>query len=267
MKNIAIITGASSGLGKEFVRQLDEIANLDEIWMIGRNEERLKNTDFQTRALLRPFCLDLCAAASVDFLKTLLELETPVVRMLINCAGFGLLGRVDGLSIHGQEDMIDVNCKALTALTAICIPYMQKGSRILQTASAGAFLPQPGFAVYAATKSYVLSFSRALYKELLPKHIYVTTMCPGPVDTPFFAVSSPDGKPAGIKKYFVANPKKVVAHALKASVLKKELAIYGVSMKALYFISHFPITGLWSMGCRLSEYARNMQDMLQKNNQ
>lgn len=256
MKNIAIITGASSGLGKEFVRQLDEIANLDEIWMIGRNEERLKNTDFQTRSSLRPFCLDLCVPSSFDFLKGLLELETPTVRMLINCAGFGLSGRVDRLSEGGQGSMIDVNCKALTMLTKLCIPYMEKGSRILQTASAGAFLPQPEFAVYAATKSYVLSFSRALYKELLPKHIYVTTICPGPVDTPFFEISSPGGKPAGIKKYFVANPKRVVAHALKASVLKKELAIYGVSMKALYFFSHFPIAGVWSLICRIREYVK-----------
>lgn len=253
MKNIAVITGASSGIGKEFVRQLDEIANLDEIWMIGRNGGRLNNIGYKTHSLLRPFCLDLCEAASADFLKNLLRLETPTVRVLINCAGFGLSGRVDRLSADKQLAMIDVNCKALTMVTRLCIPYMGKGSRILQTASAGAFLPQPEFAVYAATKSYVLSFSRALYKELLPKHIYVTAVCPGPVDTPFFETASPDGKPAGFKKYFMAKPKKVVAHALKASVLKKELAIYGFFMKALYFFSHLPVTEMWSFGCRLRE--------------
>lgn len=239
--NIAIITGASSGIGKEFIGQLDAIARLDEIWLISRNEDKLKGITIKTRAQKRIIPLDLTDESAYIYLEELLRIEKPSIKMLINCAGFGLTGRVDELPTNLQGEMIDLNCKALTKMTGICIPYMDKGSRIIEMASAGAFLPQAEFAVYAATKSYVLSFSRALYRELLPKHIYVTTVCPGPVDTPFFEISSKDGKPAGIKKYFVADPEKVVKHALKASVMKKSLAIYGLSMKALYIGSHFPL--------------------------
>lgn len=239
--NIAIITGASSGMGVEFVRQLDAIANLDEIWMIGRNEHKLQSITFETKALKRKLSLDLLSNEAYAYLKYLLTDEMPCIRMLINCAGFGLSGNMEALSGELQTDMIDLNCKALTRLTMLCLPYMQKGSRIIQMASAGAFVPQPGFAVYAASKAYVLSLGRALHAELYPKHIYVTTVCPGPVDTPFFEVSSKDGKPAGIKKYFMVKPDKVVKHALKASILKKELAIYGISMKALYVLAHLPL--------------------------
>ncbi len=243
--NIAIVTGASSGMGKEFVRQLDDIANLDEIFLIARSQEKLDACDFDTRAYKRLTALDLTLDSSYEYLRTLFEIEKPCIRMLVNCAGFGLTGTVEELSGQKQAEMVDLNCKALTKLTALCLPYMKEGSRIIQMASAGAFLPQPGFAVYAASKSYVLSFGRALYAELYPQHIYVTTVCPGPVDTPFFEVSSKDGAPVGIKKYFMAKPEKVVKHALKASVMKKELAIYGVSMKGLYVLSRLPLTKIY----------------------
>ena len=240
--NVAVITGASSGMGKEFARQLDAIANLDEIFLIARSQEKLDAIDFETKAYKRPTALDLTQDPSYEYLRTLFEIEKPCIRMLINCAGFGLTGTVEELSGQKQGEMIDLNCKALTKLTSLCLPYMTKGSRIIQMASAGAFLPQPEFAVYAASKSYVLSFGRALHAELYPKQIYVTTVCPGPVDTPFFEVASKEGAPAGIKKYFMAKPEKVVKHALKASILKKDLAIYGVSMKGLYALSHLPFT-------------------------
>ena len=248
--NIAVITGASSGMGKEFVRQLDAIANLDEIWMIARSEEKLNAIDFATNAVKRPIPLDLTTPEAFHYIKMLLELEKPCIRMLINCAGFGLCGRVDDLDHDAQTEMIDLNCKALMSLTKLCVPYMEKGSRIIELSSAGAFLPQPEFAVYAASKAFVLSFGRALYRELLPKHIYVTTVCPGPVDTPFFKTASKDGKPVGIKKYFIVKPEKVVTHALKASILKKELAIYGLPMKALYAASHLPVAELMCIGSK-----------------
>ena len=126
--------------------------------------------------------------------------------------------------------MIDLNCRALTAITEICLPFMRKDSRIINLASAAAFCPQPSFAVYAATKAYVLSFSRALHMELKSKGIYVTAVCPGPVKTEFFRVS---GELTGtLKKLTAAGTQAVVRKALKDSLAKKQLSVYGPPMKA-----------------------------------
>lgn len=128
--------------------------------------------------------------------------------------------------------MVDLNCRALTRMTLLCLPYMHPGSRIINLASAAAFCPQPYFAVYAATKSYVLSFSRSLGEELKTRGITVTAVCPGPVDTPFFDVS---GKPQNfLKELTMAQPGPVVHQALKDSRKRKELSIYGLPMKLTY---------------------------------
>ena len=109
------------------------------------------------------------------------------------------------------------------------MPWMHKGTRIINLASAAAFCPQAKFAVYAATKSYVLSFSRSLAAELKEKGIFVTAVCPGPVDTPFFEVS---GKlPGGMKEAVMADPVQVVKQALIDAKYKKEVSVYGMAMK------------------------------------
>ena len=89
----------------------------------------------------------------------------PQVKFLVNAAGFGKIGNVCDLSEKDQSGMVQVNCTALTAVTTMVLPFMPQNSRILQFASSAAFLPQPGFAVYAASKAYVLSYSRALNRE------------------------------------------------------------------------------------------------------
>ena len=114
-------------------------------------------------------------------------------------------------------------------MTCTCLPWMHKGTRIINLASAAAFCPQAKFAVYAATKSYVLSFSRSLAAELKEKGIFVTAVCPGPVDTPFFEVS---GKlPGGMKEAVMADPVQVVKQALIDAKYKKEVSVYGMAMK------------------------------------
>ena len=238
--NIAIITGASSGMGREFVLQLDKIAHLDEIWVIARDEEKLKRLNQDTKATKKIIPLDLEGEEAYIYFEKLLEETKPTIRVLVNSAGFGLSGRVSELDACKQTAMINLNCMALTRMTLLCLPYMQKGSRIIQLASASAFIPQPGFAIYAATKAYVLSYTRALNAELADKQIYATAVCPGPVDTPFFEVSSKTGKPEGIKRFFLSDAKKVVSHALKKSVCKKDIAVYGISMQLLYIATHVP---------------------------
>ncbi len=230
---IAIVTGASSGMGREMVRQIPYLyKNLDEIWVIARRKERLFSLAKQVILPLRIFEGDLLNDKVFVTLEEALEIEHPDVRMLVNAAGFGMSGNFLELAKKENElqlEMIDLNCRALTKMITISISYMNQGSRIINLASAAAFCSQPSFAVYAATKAYVDRFSKALSAELKSKDIYVTSVCPGPVDTEFFQTSGGGLNP--LKKWCMANPAKVVHKALQDSKKKKDCSVYGISMK------------------------------------
>lgn len=198
--NIILITGASSGIGVEFALQLDNVfQNIDEIWMIARRKKELLEVAQHLEHTTRVLDMDITKEEQVERLRKLLADEKPVIRMLVNCAGYGILGDFSASNINEELGMIEVNCKALTQMTHLCLPYMRKNSRLIQVASSAAFLPQPNFAVYAATKAYVYSFSRALRQELRHKKIYVTAVCPGPVDTPFFDIAEKTGSRLAVK--------------------------------------------------------------------
>jgi len=230
--NIIIVTGASSGMGKEFVRQIDaRFPKVDEIWIIARRKDKLEELEASCRHKCRILDLDLTKEISLESLADMLKLYKARIRLLINCAGFGLLGDIAALSREEQTTMIHLNCQALTAVTHICLPYMSVNSRIIQMASSAAFLPQPGFAVYAATKSYVLSFSQALRQEIKDKEIYVTAVCPGPVDTEFFEIAERYEGKLEIKKLVMVTAEKVVEKALLDSRNKKAISVYGMPMK------------------------------------
>lgn len=234
---IAVITGASSGMGEEFAKQIDEkCLGLDELWLIARREEPMLQLSKGLRHKVRIFAMDLTDDSSYLSLLKTLEIEQPQIRLLIHCAGFGIAKNVLDTALADLRGMIDLNCKASTTLTYHLLPFMSKRSYILQAGSAAAFMPQPGFAVYAATKAYVLSFSKALRMELKEKEIYVTTMCPGPVKTPFFNRSTQGDIPA-FKERFMANKEKVVAKALKDTFAKKEVSVYGTAMQLLFVIT------------------------------
>lgn len=236
--NITIITGASSGLGMEFARQLDNIfRNMDEIWLIARRKDRLEELAGQLQRRARIFAFDVTDDAALASFREELKKEQPCVRMLINCAGFGLLGDFADLSIKEQMDMLQVNCAALTKMTHMCIPYMKRQSRIIQLASSAAFLPQKGFAVYAATKSYVLSFSRALGAELKKRGIYVTAVCPGPVSTEFFDIAEKYQGRLSVKNLALVSADGVVRDAIRASVNKRPVAVYSPLIKAFELLS------------------------------
>ena len=227
--NIAIVTGASSGMGREFVCQLSGYVSVDEIWAVARRASALETLKAEASVPVRPIVLDLLEASSFTELDALLESEKPNVRLLVNAAGFGKFGAYQKVPVEDDCRMIDLNCRGLTEMTCTCLPWMHKGTRIINLASAAAFCPQAKFAVYAATKSYVLSFSRSLAAELKEKGIFVTAVCPGPVDTPFFEVS---GKlPGGMKEAVMADPVQVVKQALIDAKYKKEVSVYGTAMK------------------------------------
>ena len=230
--NIALVTGASSGMGREAIIQLwEHFDGLDEIWAVARRKERLDELEGMVGVPIRKFPLDLMDREELQKLEEALGAICPKVRFLVNAAGFGKIGNVGELSVTDQADMVRLNCEALTAVTTMVLPYMPENSRIIQYASSAAFLPQPGFAVYAATKAYVLSYSRALNQELKSRRIYVTAVCPGPVRTEFFDVAETAKEMPLYKRMFMANPRRVVAKALRDSIMGRGLSVYGISMK------------------------------------
>lgn len=249
---IAVVTGATSGMGEEFVRLIDRrIHGVDEIWVFGRRKERLMILQEKVNGKLRFFDGDLSKEETIERFQKALEKEKPIIRILVNSAGFGKLGKTEEIPIEDSVGMIDVNCRALTMMTICCIPYLGVGSRVIQIASSAAFLPQPGFNVYAATKAYVLSFSRALRNELQERKIYVTAVCPGPVATEFFDIAEENAKRPFYKKIFLADTKKVVEQAMMDSMKKKEVSVYGSSMKLFRMITKIIPKSLLLRICRI----------------
>lgn len=187
---IAIITGASSGMGREFaIRLANENPageKFDEMWLIARNERELRKTAGSVGIPCKIIPLDLTKAESLEKFRTMLKDENPVVSVLVNCSGYGKFKSTIDTDLRDIDGMIDLNCKALVHTTVAVIPYMQHGSHILQLDSLSAFQPVPYLNVYAATKAFVLSFSRALAAEIRHTGIKILAVCPGWVGTPFF---------------------------------------------------------------------------------
>ena len=184
--NIAIVTGASSGMGKEFVLQLSRYVEVDAIWVIARREEALASLQEQVSVSVRAVPLDLCREDSFQTLGALLKEEAPNIKLLVNAAGFGKFGDFEHIPLEEDCRMIDLNCKALVAVTRLCLPYMHRGSHILQLDSLSAFQPVPYIATYGATKAFVLSYTRAVSAELKPRGIRMMAMNPAWVKTEFF---------------------------------------------------------------------------------
>ena len=181
-KRIAIVTGASQGIGKEFVKQL-LAKEIDEIWAVARNKEKLGILKREFGEKVIPVSKDLSAVTEVNSIRELLEKENPTVVWLINNAGTAKMGIYDDFQTKEIEESISLNCSAVVALCTMCIPYMELGSRILNISSAASFQPMPYLNLYAASKVFVRYYSRALNMELKGKGISVTAVCPGWVDT------------------------------------------------------------------------------------
>ena len=183
---IAIVTGASSGMGREFVLQLSRYVAVDEIWVIARRKEALDSLKEECAVPVRPIALDLCKEDSFTAFEEILQQEQPDVKLLVNAAGFGKFGSFETVPLKDDMRMIDLNCKALVVMTRLVLPYMQAGSHILQLDSLSAFQPVPYITTYGATKSFVLSYSRAMNAELKDRGIRMMAMNPGWVKTEFF---------------------------------------------------------------------------------
>ena len=229
--NIAIITGASSGLGTEYYKAIQNEA-LDEVWVIARREGALnelaaKHGKIKTKVIP----LDLTLDTSHEKLFNILKEENPNIKYLFNNAGFGAYGKVDEIDLSKQANMIDLNVKALTKITYYALDYMSEGAKIINTASIVAFAPTPNMASYSATKTYVMSFSRALRHELRKRRINVTAVCPGPMATEFFAVAGVESDQKSlINKMPMCDAAKVAKKGVRAA--KRGKAVY--TPRALY---------------------------------
>lgn len=254
--NIAVVTGASSGLGEEFVKQLDSF-KFDEIWVIARHKDKLEKLKLLTNTKLKVIPLDLSLDSSFEIYENELAENDPNVQLLINCAGFGKFGDYSEISLEDSLKMIDLNCKALVSMTVKTLPYMREFSKILQICSSSSFQPLPLANVYASTKSFVLSYSRALNYELKQRRILVTAVCPGWVRTNFFKTANETKNPKAVNNYaFMSDAKNVVKKALHDMKKNKSISIYGAFSLAQFIATKFfPrdfIMNIWVMSQKSS---------------
>ena len=248
--NIAIVTGASSGMGREFALQLSSYVTVDEIWVIARREAALHALKGECSVPVRPIVMDLCDSESFTVLAALLEQEKPNVKLLVNAAGFGKFGDFQRISLEDDCKMIDLNCKALVVITRLVLPYMEKGSHILQLDSLSAFQPVPYITTYGATKSFVLSYSRAINRELKKQGVRVMAMNPGWVKTEFFnhAFQTNQSEVQFFDRLYEA--KDVVATGLHDLYkTRKDYSVHGLPVKIqvllVKFVPHRFVMNIW----------------------
>ena len=245
---IAVITGASSGMGRDFVFAIDKEYELDEIWVIARREERLLELQKDCRSKIRPLPMDLQKRESIYEYKALLETEKPEVQVLINAAGFGLFGTFTEMDMDKQMDIVDLNSRALIAMCHATIPYMPKGSKLINLASNSSWQPVPYINVYGSSKAFVMNFSRALGVELKGQGIHVMAVAPGWIKTEFFDTAVHDDT---IKYYDrLYTSQEVIDQAMKDLRKGKKVSILGfpVRMQVLA-IKFLPVSLVMKIWC------------------
>lgn len=223
---IAVITGASSGLGEQYALKIDVLRpEIDEIWLIARREDKLKLLAEKLSKKTRILPLDITDEKCLERYSSELKESSANVKILVNNAGFGRLGSFDTSSAADSGAMVRLNCESLTVITALTLPFMSKNSEILNSCSIASFAPNTGMAVYSSTKAYVMSLSRALRNELKARKINVLAVCPGPMDTEFLSIA---GIEKGASRTFDTlprvNPCVMAEKSLAAS--KRRKAVY-----------------------------------------
>ena len=230
MTAVALVTGASAGLGEEFARQLS--AKGHRLVLVARRKERLDQLADEL-GNARAVELDLSQLGAASRLMAGVGAHGETVELLVNHAGFGLSGGFGQLDGKRQREMIDLNCGALTELAHAALPGMveRKAGGILNVASTAAFQPGPSMAVYFATKAFVLSFSEALHDEMKRHGVKVSCLCPGPTRTEFRSVSgfNPKG-PAG---KISADAASVVRTGLEGLARNKAVVVPGMANKVI----------------------------------
>ena len=222
---IGIITGASSGLGRELLKNAPVyFPEIEEYWIISRSRTALEDAAGESCAKVRIIPLDLTRDEDVSQLKDELKEASPQVELLINNSGCGFLADFDESDEAEQLLMIDLNVRALTLVTHAVLPYMNSGAAVLCISSIASFCPNARMTVYSSTKAYVTSFSRGLRYELRDRKINVCVACPGPMNTPFLSKGGIKGRSKTFETLPYCKVDSTAKGALKA--VKKGKAVY-----------------------------------------
>ena len=246
----ALVTGASSGIGREFVRQI-AAAGYEKIYCVARRESRLNELKGEFGDIIIPISADLSAENSFNSITERLNGDKiEKIDLLVAAAGFGKYGSFANNSESDMEAEVYVNILGLMRTVRCALPYLKKGSRIILMGSQSSFQPLPEFNIYASTKAFVLHFGRALNLELAPQGISVTTVCPGYVATEFFSVAEKSGDPTACRNFSpMYQPRDVVRLALSDSARGKDVSIYGARIKLARLMSkllpHSLVMRIW----------------------
>ncbi len=245
---IAVVTGASSGIGREFVYAIDKEA-IDEIWVIARRKERLEELKDKCSHPVRTLALDLAREESIGEYRKLLEQEKPEIHLLVNAAGFGVFGPFAESDLDKLLESAKLNALSLTAMCHVCLPYMKAGDSIINMGSNSAWQPVPYQAIYGASKSYVLNFSRALGRELKARGIHVMCVCPGWIKTEFQQVAGHDKYIRYVDKWY--GPDEVAEQAMKDLKRKKTVSILGHPVRRqVRLVKFLPVQFVMDTWCR-----------------
>ncbi len=224
--SIAIITGASSGLGKCYVDAVIKLyPEIYEIWLIARRKERLQEvSNLYSGKQFVIFPMDMSNLENYNLLEERLKYSEAKIKVLVNDAGVARSGSFKEMSISDMMSIIDLNCKGATVITRICLPYMESGGTILEVSSTSAFVPNTNLVVYSASKSYLSMLSLGLREELKSQKINVCAVCPGLMLT---EMNQKDGKQhltKGQRRLPIIDPNVAAIKSLKAA--KKGYAVY-----------------------------------------
>lgn len=181
--SIAIITGASSGIGAEFAKGYAN--RVDELWLVARRKDKMIELGESLGVKYRVITADLCTKEGIEAIRQALESEKPKVKYLVNAAGFGDFGAFDEIEESKVEMMIDLNVKSVVLITHMVIPFMERGGRIITLGSGSCFAPLPYFNTYSSGKVFVLHYTKSLNFEIKKYGLRATCFCPGWVHTEF----------------------------------------------------------------------------------
>lgn len=235
MAKIAIITGAAGGIGSVFTDRLSSMEDIDEIWAVGRNPDKLEALrSVYTKVV--PVVTDL-SDGKCEVLSGMLKSSAPDVRILINNAGVGFMEAFDQMPVEHILQVCNINCTAPAVIMSAVLPYMSEGSRVINISSASSFQPNPYLAMYSASKVFLKNLSRAVNKELKSRGITVTSVCPGWVDTGMLP-KEVNGRKIGFVG--MIKPERVVDKAIKDSAKGRDMSVPGFFAK--YFRIYSKIT-------------------------
>ena len=247
---VAIITGASSGIGAEFARGY--ASRVDELWLVARRADRMEALAKEFSVKCRIITADLAKKEGIEAIRAALEAEKPEVKYLVNAAGFGDFGAFDEIDESKVEMMIDLNVKSVVLITHMVVPYMQRGGRIIQLGSGSCFTPLPYFNVYSSGKVFVLHYTKSLNFELKKYGVRATCFCPGWVHTEFLGKATAKAgvtRPRDNAMKPLLDCKKVVKGCIKAADKGRAMYVtnwYTKMQHLLFKILPDPIlTHLW----------------------